>query len=134
MNCDAHKFNPMVTVFSDFYGKTKKRSAIIRNNRNYLIDNIQPNDELIASLLSLNCLSEEQSHFIQRQRLSREKNAELLYVIKSFDEIHFANFVKCLRRTNQETVTRILENGGGLKYKIYVKHLLFQNLCHNVYR
>ena len=65
----------IVCVFLDFYGKTKKRSAIIRNNRNYLLENIQPNDELIASLLSLNCITEEQSHFIQRQRSNRDKNA-----------------------------------------------------------
>src|SRR5688572_33025325 len=88
-------------------------SAIIRNNRSYLLENIQPNDELIASLLSLNCITEEQSHFIQRQRSTQDKNAELLYVMTSFDEKKFSNLFKCLRRTNQKTVARIMENGGG---------------------
>ena len=110
----------IVCVFLDFYGKTKKRYAIIRNNRNYLLENIQPNDELIASLLSLNCITEEQSHFIQRQRSTQDKNAELLYVIETFDETKFSNFVKCLRKTNQKTVARIIENGGGLKNKLYI--------------
>ena len=116
----CHSKVVIVCVFLDFYGKTKKRSAIIRNNRNYLLENIQPNDELIASLLSLNCITEEQSHFIQRQRSTQDKNAELLFVIESFDETKFSNFVKCLRQTNQKTVARIIENGGGLKNKLYI--------------
>ena len=110
----CHSKVVIVCVFLDFYGKTKKRSSIIRNNRNYLLENIQPNDELIASLLSLNCITEEQSHFIQRLHSTQDKNAELLYVIKPFDETKFSNFAKCLRQTNQKTVARIIENGGGI--------------------
>ena len=101
----------------EFYGKTKKRHAIIINNRNYLENNIQPNDELLASLLHLNCITDEQSHFIQRQRSTRDKNYELVYVLESFDETKFSSFVKCLRHNNQRTVAKIIENGGGLTYK-----------------
>ena len=110
----------IVCVFLDFYGKTKKRSAIIRNNRNYLLENIQPDDELIDSLFSLNCITEEQSHFIQRQHSNRCKNAELLYFMRFFDETKSSNFVKCLRQNNHKTVARIIENGGGIKNKLYI--------------
>ena len=105
----------IVCVILDFYGRTKKRNAIIRNNKTYLLENIQPNDELIASLLSLNCITEEQSHFIQRQRLNRDKNDELLFIVESFDETKISTFVKCLRENNQKTVASIIENGGGIK-------------------
>src|SRR6218665_41817 len=78
-----------VCVFLDVYGKTKKINAIIRSNRNYLVDNIQPNDELIASLLSLNCITEEHSHLIRRQRSIGEKNYELLRIMECIDETTF---------------------------------------------
>src|SRR6218665_1669554 len=103
--------------FLDFYGRTKKRHAIIRSNINYLLDNILPNDELLASMLSLNCITQEKIQFIQRQRSTRTKNDELLNVMKSLDETNFSNFVKCFRQTSQKTVAKIIQNGGGLKYK-----------------
>ena len=100
-------------IYLDFDEKTERRSAIIRNNRSYLLSNIQPNDEFIDSLLFLNCLTHEQSHFIERQRLNRDKNEEVMYFVRSFDDTKFVNFVKCLRQTNQKTVARIMDNGGG---------------------
>src|SRR6218665_1014547 len=114
----SHKNNEKVWIYLDFDEKTKRRSAIIRNNRSYLLSNIQPNEEFIDSLLLLNCLTYEQSHFIERQRFNRDKNDELLHIIRSFDETKFLNFVKCLRQTNQKTVARIMDNRGGLQSKI----------------
>src|SRR6218665_3415719 len=111
-----HKNNAKVWIYLDFDEKPKRRSAIVRNNHNrsYLLSNIQPNEEFIDSLFFLsNSLTYEQSHFIQRQRFNRDKNDELLYIIRSFDETKFLNFVKCLRQTNQKTVARILDNRGG---------------------
>src|SRR6218665_2055552 len=100
---------------------TKIRHTIIRNNRKYLENNIQPTDELISSLLSLNCITNEQSHFIQSQCSTREKNYELLHVMDSCDETKFSTFVNCLRRKNQRTVAKIIENGGGIKFKLYLQ-------------
>ena len=86
------------------------------------MDNIEPSDELISLLLSLNCLTEEESQRIQRHRFNRHnKNYELIHILRTFDEIKFTNLVKCLRKTNQKTVARIIENGGGFKYKLYQK-------------
>ena len=101
-------------MFVGFYWKTKKRSAHIRNNRKYILENINSSEELINSLLSLNCITEKQSQFIQRQRSNRVKNAELLRIVRSFDNNKSSNFIKCLQRTNQKTMAKILENGGGL--------------------
>lgn len=75
---------------------------------------IDADEQLIASLLSLNCITEERSRFIQRQRSKLGKNAELLKAMKNIDETTFSNFAKCLRQTNQKTVAAITENGGGL--------------------
>lgn len=102
----------------DFYGKTKRRHTVIRNNRNYLLESIQPNVELIDSLVSLNCITADQSRFIQRQYSTRDKNDELLYVTRSFDEAKFLDFVRCLRQTNQKTVARFIDDGGSMKYKL----------------
>ena len=112
----------------EFYGKTKKRHAIIRNNRNYLENNIQPNDELLASLLSLNCITDEQSQFIQRQRSTRDKNYKLLCIMQSLGDTKFSTFDNCLRRTNQRAVAKIIENGGGLTFKLYLKASLIPYL------
>lgn len=100
-------------LYLDFYGKTRKRSTILRNNRNYLLDNIQLNNNLTALLLSFNCLAEKQRRFFQRQTSNRNKNNELLCAMRTFDENSFSNFVKCLRQTNQMNAARIMENGGG---------------------
>ena len=116
----------VVFVILDFYGRTKRRCAIVRNNKTYLLENIQLNDELIALLLSNNCITTEQRHFIQLQRSMRDKNEKLLHIMASFDRKDFPNVVRCLRRTNQLTVAKITEIGGGLKQKLYLKTFLLQ--------
>ena len=117
----------IIYLVLDFYGKTKKSSAIIRNNKNYLLQNIQPNDQLITSLLSLNCMTEEQSQFIQRQRSNRFKSNELLRIVRSFDQTKSSTFVSCLRRTNQKTAAKIIENGGGLQF-IFFSRLIVNSV------
>lgn len=103
------------------YAKTKQRRVIIRNNRDYLVDNIQPNDDFFASLLCLSCITQEQRHLIQRRSSTRYKNEKLLYVMESVDERNFSNFIKSFRHTNQKTVETIMENGGGLNYTLFLK-------------
>lgn len=100
-------------IVLDFFGETTKISAVIRNNRDFLLENVQPNDELLALLLSFNCVTKEKCHFIQRQCSNPNKNAEILYAVRPFDENKCTNLVKCFRQTNQRTVARIIENGGG---------------------
>lgn len=123
-----------VYAFLDVYGKTKRRKAIVRNNRNYLLDNMQPKGELIASLLSLSCITEEECHFIQRQRSTRYRNERLLHIMESLDDTNFSKFFKCLRQTNQTTVTKIIENGGGLKYKLTIETAGLYHIYQNVFR
>src|SRR6218665_221217 len=120
-------------MFLAFYAKTRRRSAVIRNNRTYLLENIQPTDKLIASLLSLDCITKEQHHFIQRQRSKRYMNAELLYLMKSFDDTKSSNLLKCLRQSNHGTLARILENGGGLQYLMNLRASNWQNLLFITY-
>ena len=120
----------IVCVLLDFYEKTKRRESIIGNSRHYLLENIQTTDEFIASLLSVNCITEEQSQFIQRQRLDRDRNAELLYVMRSIDDAKFSNLEKCLLQTNQKTVAKIIDNGGGLNCNLF---LLAYNLYNSLY-
>jgi len=93
-----------------------KGAAFIRNNRNYLLKTIQPNNQFISSLLSLNCVTEEQRDFIQRQRSKGKKNSVLLEIMRSFNKTFFSNFVKCLRQTNQTELARMVSKGGGLLY------------------
>lgn len=90
------------------------------------MENIQWNHELNAALLSVNSITQDHSLLIQRQRLRqqqrlkqrqrgiRDKNAELLYVMRSCDDTTFSKFVDGLRQTNQKTMAGIIENGGGL--------------------
>lgn len=115
----------MLLVYLEFYAKTKKRLTVIRNNRKCLIENIDPSDELIASLLSLNCITEKQSHVIKRQHSKRMKNAELLYVVRTFNDAKFAKLVNILRQTNQMAAARIVDDGGGSHNKFDLKINIF---------
>jgi len=74
---------------------------------------IQPSDKFIDSLSSLNCITVKQGNFIKRQRSDRHKNSELLSLLRSFDQTKSSTFVRCLRKHNQKTVAKIIENGGG---------------------
>ena len=61
-------------------------------------------------------------------------DTELLWVMKSFDVAKFSNFLKCLRQTNQKTVARTMENGGGLQFVPYfidVNRTLDKNIISN---
>ena len=119
---------------TDFNGKTKKIPAIIRNNRMYLLENILPTGELIASLASLKCITEGQSHFIERQSSTRDKNAEILHLVRSLDDMQLSHFVRCLRQTNQKPVARILDNGEGLTSNVMPTLLTSEiYLTHNYY-
>src|SRR6218665_1422164 len=139
-SCDITEKNDFV----DFYGKTRKRSAIIRNNGSYLLENIQLSSTLITLLLSFDCITgiqsrliqrkrsnlsvintKEKSHFIQGHHSVRYKNTELLCTMRSFDVTKFLNCVTCLRQANQKTVARILENGGGSQYVLNLITLIF---------
>lgn len=86
---------------------------IIRNNLQYLLETIRLSDEFIASLLSLNCITEEQSYIIRRRCSNKKTNAELLHVVRSFNDAKSLNLVRCLRRTRQAIPAKIVENGGG---------------------
>lgn len=101
------------------YADTKKMSAIIRNNRKYLLENIQPHDEFINLLLHLKCLTEEQRHLIQRQYSTRHKNVELLHIMRSVDinEQLLSKFVTCLLQTNQKTVAGVVKDGGSMELR-----------------
>lgn len=83
--------------------------------------------------MSHNCITEEQSQFIQRQRAKRYKNEKILFVMESLDERSFSKFLKCLRQTNQKTVAKIVDDGGGLKCKLKLETLLVTNIYHNVF-
>jgi len=104
------------------------------------MENIQLSSTLITSLFSFDCITElqsrliqrkrshlnvnetkEKSHFIQGYHSVRYKNTALLCTMRSLDVSKFSNFVTCLRKANQKTVARIMENGGGLQYVLYIK-------------
>lgn len=118
--------------FVDFYEIKSKRRVTIRNNSELLLECIQPNNEFIGSMLSMDCITDEQcrfvqlqlpkrknarmkakSHFVQETNSERNITAKLLHLARSVDQIKSLNFVRSLRRTNQNIVARIIENGGG---------------------
>src|SRR6218665_968294 len=98
-----------------FYRNSAERS-VIRHNQKYLVENIQPNGQLIDSLMSLDCLTEQQGRLIKRLRLDRDKNVELLHALRPFDEKKRSKFIRCLRQTNQKTVAQVVGTGGGLHF------------------
>src|SRR6218665_2668926 len=127
-------FKSSLCFVLDYYLKNRKISAIIRSNRDYLLANIKLDETLIDSLLSFNGVTEGQSHLLKSLSSNRHKNTELLWAMKYFDVAKFSNFVKCLRQTNQKTVARIIENGGGLQFLLYfigVNRILDKNIILN---
>lgn len=93
------------------------RSAIIRINRHFLLENMKPRNSLIKRLCSANCLTKSQFALINRLRFNKEKNHELLKIARKLPaEQHFA-FVECLCSNGQEEVADVIEKGGGKELK-----------------
>lgn len=113
----------------DFYRKTMITSAIIRNNRNYLLENIMMDNSLMSWLLNFNCATKAQIHLIGRQRSMRDKNAKLLYIIKSSDETQSSKLVKCLRKSNQIEVAKVIATGGGSLLTLHEISIMFIVYC-----
>lgn len=98
-------------LLSDLGAEIQERRTIFSNNRNELLEGIQPSD------WPLDGTSEEQNQFIQghTRPTEQEENTNFLHFSRSlYDRPTLSsNFIRCLRRNNQQTVARIIENGGG---------------------
>ena len=86
------------------------------------MENIQPTVALISRLRYADCLTDTEARLIRRdthrkgksQRDSKEINAELLQIVRSFNvEARFSNFTRCLRQSNANVVEKVAQNGGG---------------------
>jgi hypothetical protein len=101
---------------TNFYEENKKCSAkICRNNSDYFLTNIQPNDQFINALAQLSCITKEESELIQRQSSTQDKSAQLLRIAQTFDDVKYSNFAKCLRQTSQMHVAKIDKIDGVVR-------------------
>lgn len=112
-SCDGIPMKLFYCFLLDMNAAIRVLSSVINMNRNYLLENIEPSDELIASLVSFNCITKEQSDTIQRRRSKQDKNAELLYFLSAFDDTLSSNFTRTIRDNNRQTRARAFKIGDG---------------------
>lgn len=115
-----------IVVLLVYYEYIEKRATIIRNNQNFLLEFIEPNDKLIEALVSSACITQHQADSIGKLQRIRDKNEELLQQLRPYESDKYAAFKRCLYETDQHSVARVLENGGG-SYVILLK-LFYSNL------
>lgn len=95
------------------YAKVGRRDAIYRNNRHYLVQNIEMHS-LMKRLKSDDILTDFEGRIIGRGKDNQFKAfAYFENVLKRIDDERHSTFLLCLRQTNQQLVTKVIENGGG---------------------
>lgn len=93
--------------------KVSKRKTIVRNNRDYLSEIIQPKD-VIVRLRKTDCLTDEQARSLRRSHLTKAMNEELLGFLRKLDVNRYSTAIECLRQKSQKLVAYVLEKGGGM--------------------
>lgn len=100
--------------------------AIIRNNFEFFKEHIRPTN-LILKLGSLKILTDNNKRFIRSLEITKDKNHEILNIIRGSSVKNYYEFIKCLRETEQGLVANVAEKGGGmlelLKLKYFTLHL-----------
>lgn len=97
--------------------KVSKRKTIIRNNRDYLSEIIQPKD-LIDRLRRTDCLTDQQTRSLRRRHPTKTMNEELLDLVRVLDAQRYSTAIECLRQKNQKLVAHVSERGGGRAHEI----------------
>lgn len=96
-----------------YYSQICKRRTIVRNNRLFLTEHIQPTVNFIRQLQTFRCLTSEQAERINSLSSELDRKEELYNLIGSFDEQWYLDFIECLRRSGQNLVAGVIEKGGG---------------------
>jgi len=107
--------NPFVFYIScaAYYLSVTKRQTIIRSNRQYLVEHLEPSSNLIWRLEQVGCLTSEEANYIESLHRNSAKNDKLLTVVRTMSlEKHIA-FVESLHFCGQLKVANVLEKGGG---------------------
>ena len=106
--------NQLFCIFcTAYFLSISKRQTIIRSNRQYLVEHLEPSSNLIRRLEQDGCLTSEEANYIESLQRKTAKNHELLTVAKSMSlEKHIA-FVESLHFCGQLKVANVLERGGG---------------------
>ena len=105
-----------------YFLMVSKRNTIIRNNRRYLVESMEPSDDLISKMVQLGCLTVTEADFIAGLNFKSEKNQELLNIARCMNfKKHFA-FIESLHCCGQLDAARVIEKGGG-------KYVYFSFLC-----
>ena len=86
---------------------------IIRSNRQYLVEHLEPNSNLIRRLERIGCLTIEEANYIESLQRSTAKNHELLNVARTMSFMKHFTFVESLQFCGQLKVANVLEKGGG---------------------
>lgn len=97
---------------SDYFRKVKKRSTIIKHNKDFLKYVLEP-DVLFDHLQTTGCFTEDKITSLRRIGTRKDKNDELLFHLANFTSQKYLNFLQCLYVTNQLSAATVLQYGGG---------------------
>ena len=95
----------------------RTESQVIRNNHQFLAENIEPS-HLIDLLHEKNCITDEEHYYLSNQPNNFYKNDALLYWMRTsaFKQDIKLTVLECLRELEQNFVVELLSNGGGNSY------------------
>lgn len=87
----------------------------LRANYGAMIDAIDTKSgHLLPELLSAGCITWRQKHFVESATSQAESNSRLLDIVKRGSQSDFDKFVRCLEKTGQEHVGRMLLNNASV--------------------
>jgi len=78
----------------------------------YFTEHIKPK-LLINKLHALGIIRDERMRHLRSMSYESEKNYEVLNIIRAASTDKYADFVRCLRETDQNMVADVAEKGGG---------------------
>jgi len=93
-------------------------SHAIRNNHQFLVENIKSSSRLIHVLHKENCITDDERCHLIAQPSNFHKNDALLHWMRSitFKKVKSKKVLECFRRAEQSFVADLIENGGGNNY------------------
>ena len=95
-------------------------SEVIRNNNQFLLENIEPS-RFIDLLHEKNCITDEERYHLNNQPNNFYKNDALLHWMRTIafkQDIIRRTVLECMRQSEKNfVVASLLSKGGGNRYK-----------------
>ena len=90
----------------------------LQKNQPILVRILNVKDGLAAELLAADCITWRQKEYIESATTESESNTRLIDIVRRGSQIDFHKFIKCLNKTGQRHVSRILIEDGAVAHLV----------------